>query len=444
MGNWSAVTTDSTTQSRTHNQQNQMTSISEAITPEYDRNGNLTTDPTNGNTYVYDAWNRLVAVKNGGNTLTAYTYDGLNRRLTESVSGAQRDLYYNAQWQVIEERVNGQTQTQYVWDPLASDTLVERDRDPNGSGTLSERLYAQQEANGNVTALVDTTGNVVERFVYDPYGQVTVLAPDWSGPVSDAYGWLYLYQGGRYDPTSGLYNFRNRDYSPTLGRWLRQDPIGFIGGDDNLYRFERNKPTDLTDPLGLVPTPKLKAGATSGTYGPKVSTSFTSAGTEVRLHRKYTFTATNTSLEVTNETTGEYSWLVGQSLSGWNALFGGDNYYWFTKEPANRTRTYTVSCICTDVKADKWIINFGQTGGDGPTVKNGYTSAGIGVSWSYRKDTVVEVHAEWASTIDFDNGTITASAKGEKGGVELGVSIQIPNKTTLQDTWARDWTWVCE
>jgi RHS repeat-associated protein len=250
LGNWTSVTTDGSTQTRTANAQNQYTSVSGGgVTPTYDNNGNLTTDPTNGHTYVYDAWNRLVAVQNGGNTLTSYTYDAQGRRITETSSGTQTDLYYNDQWQVIEERVNGQTQTQYVWDPLASDTLVERDSyDSNGNIIL--RLYAQQDVIGNVTVLVDTSGNVVERFVYDPYGQLTVLDASWNVLASDAYHWVYLYQAGRYDSISGLYNFHNRDYSPSLGRWLQQDPLGYSDGM-NLYDYVKGDPLKFTDPTGL-------------------------------------------------------------------------------------------------------------------------------------------------------------------------------------------------
>jgi RHS repeat-associated protein len=261
-GNWNGVTTDGTTQTRTANAQNEYTSVSGVTTPTYDNNGNLTTDPTTGNTYVYDAWNRPVAVQNGGSAITSYTYDTLGRRITESSSATTRDLYYNGQWQVIEERVSGQTQAQYVWDPLGPDILVERDSNPDSNGNLTLRLYAQQDANGDVAALVDTSGNVVERFVYDPYGQVTVLAPNWSPLGSDAYGWVYLFQAGRYDSTSGLYNFRNRDYSPALGRWLQVDPIGYTAGDGNLYRFCGNDPIGDTDPLGqqaASPSPAMEA-----------------------------------------------------------------------------------------------------------------------------------------------------------------------------------------
>ncbi|MBX9627998.1 MAG: RHS repeat-associated core domain-containing protein [Gemmataceae bacterium] len=40
-------------------------------------------------------------------------------------------------------------------------------------------------------------------------------------------------------------------YSPTLGRWVTQDPIGFAAGDANLYRFVGNDPINKTDPSGL-------------------------------------------------------------------------------------------------------------------------------------------------------------------------------------------------
>lgn len=248
LGNWTSVTTNSTTQTRTANAQNQYTSVSGGTTPAYDNEGNLTTDP-NGSTYVYDAWNRLVAVKNGNTTLESYTYDALNRRITET-TGSQLDLYYNTAWQVVEEQAGSSTEAQYVWCPLLSDTLVERDSDPSG-GVLTLRLYAQQDANGNVTALVDSSGNVQERYVYDPFGSVTVLDANWNQRSDSLFGWRYLFQGLRYDTTSLLYYARNRDYSPVLGRWLQPDPIGFAGGDSNLYGFLGNEPTNATDPIGL-------------------------------------------------------------------------------------------------------------------------------------------------------------------------------------------------
>lgn len=46
-------------------------------------------------------------------------------------------------------------------------------------------------------------------------------------------------------------HIRHRDYSPTLGRFIERDPIGFEAGDNNWYRFVANGPTGKADPSGL-------------------------------------------------------------------------------------------------------------------------------------------------------------------------------------------------
>jgi uncharacterized delta-60 repeat protein/RHS repeat-associated protein len=114
-------------------------------------------------------------------------------------------------------------------------------------------LYAQHDANFNVTALTDSTGAVVQRFQYDPYGTVTVLSPSWSS-TTDAYNWKYLFQGMRYDPVTGLYETPNRDLNPATDTWLQADPAGYVDGS-NLYQALDARPTTLNDALGLDPAP---------------------------------------------------------------------------------------------------------------------------------------------------------------------------------------------
>jgi RHS repeat-associated protein len=162
-------------------------------------------------------------------------------------TGTADDLYYSSTWQLLEERSSGTTQDQYVWSPVYIDALVERDAG-------SQRLYAQQDANWCVTALIDTTGTVQERYVYDPYGTVTVLTPSWGTRGTSNYAWVYLFQGGRFDGVTGLYNFRNRDDSPALGRWMQTDPIGLYGTDTNLYLTLQDSPNNNVDPEGLKVT----------------------------------------------------------------------------------------------------------------------------------------------------------------------------------------------
>ena len=71
---------------------------------------------------------------------------------------------------MLAERVSSQTTVQYVWSPVYVDALILRDRDSDGDGTLDERLWVVQDANFNVTAVVDDSGEVVERYIYDPFG----------------------------------------------------------------------------------------------------------------------------------------------------------------------------------------------------------------------------------------------------------------------------------
>ena len=153
LGNFDSVTTDGSTQTRSHNDQNEITSISGATTPTYDANGNMTGDE-NGNKFVFDAWNRLVTVKDSSNNvLESFAYDGANRRVSTTASSTTTDLYYSAEWQVLEERVGGNTTMQYVWSPVYVDAMILRDRDTDANGSLDERLWVQQDANFNVTAI---------------------------------------------------------------------------------------------------------------------------------------------------------------------------------------------------------------------------------------------------------------------------------------------------
>jgi RHS repeat-associated protein len=261
-----AVTTTTT---NTLNAQNQLTATSDdagdSTADTYDKNGNLirSDNGSTTTTYVYDAWNRPVSATSKADffsdleqVLFSATYDALGRRITTLESGGITDLYYDDRGQVIEEQQAGQTTTQYVWSPFYVNQLVERDDEPSSSGVLTRRLYVEQDANYNVTSLTDASGNVVERYVYNPYGTVTVENPDGSvrgdGTLASSdYGIEYLFQGGRIDPQTGLYLFGVRDYDPTTGRWEQQDPAGYVNGA-NRYQFVVDAPTDLVDPTGLT------------------------------------------------------------------------------------------------------------------------------------------------------------------------------------------------
>ena len=90
-----------------------------------------------------------------------------------------------------------------------------------------------------------------------------MLDADWDVQAGgSAFSWQYLHQGGRFDVTSGLYHFRHRDYSPSLGRWTSLDPLRYDAGDVNLYRALGNGLPNRLDPSGLdddIPLPNAIA-----------------------------------------------------------------------------------------------------------------------------------------------------------------------------------------
>ncbi|MFL5245942.1 MAG: polymorphic toxin-type HINT domain-containing protein [Gemmataceae bacterium] len=100
---------------------------------------------------------------------------------------------------------------------------------------------------------MNTSGTVVERYDYDPYGQVSYLNANWGSISSSAYALNYLFQGLRLDTAVNLYDQRYRVDSPALGRPIQADPLGLGAGDSNVYRSEGNNPANVTDPLGLFP-----------------------------------------------------------------------------------------------------------------------------------------------------------------------------------------------
>jgi RHS repeat-associated protein len=302
LGNWTTVTINGTDQTRVFNAQNELLQVG-AATLTYSATGNMTTD-AQGRTLVYDAWNRLVSVSNASGTqVAAYQYDGMNRRIVEQVaatgvsSALVRDLFYSQAWQVLEERIRSSggdipatADTRYIWSPVYVDALVARDRNADannstGAGGLEERVYALQDANWNTTAIVAasgvsgfSTGAVISRFAYTPYGESQTLTAAWSVPAagsSPATPWQHLFQGLKFSDVTGLAYVRARDYSATLGRFIEMDPIGFAAGDNNWYRFVANGPTGQVDPSGLeswIPGPTV-GGVTHpwippGTYYP--------------------------------------------------------------------------------------------------------------------------------------------------------------------------------
>ncbi|MCH8806241.1 MAG: hypothetical protein IH986_09160 [Planctomycetes bacterium] len=272
--------------------------------------------------YQYDAWNRVLQVNYAG-ALTAadfdadgriidpvatppgalaasFRYDGLGRRIRKDTPSPispgefiSEDYYHDGVRRIQEavytpDGLGGgmQTEREYVYGPDYVDEFVLQTDPANG-----DAVYLLQDANYNVVATLSAGGAVpagepFEQYVYEPYGElVTVAVVNPGGPLNRV-----GHQGLFFDrlddaiapPLSagavGLYDNRNRSYSPELGRFLQRDPNesgsfilsalatngdgwsivlggfnpqGHYGNGLNLYGYLGANPVDRTDPLGL-------------------------------------------------------------------------------------------------------------------------------------------------------------------------------------------------
>jgi RHS repeat-associated protein len=238
-----------------------------------------------------------------GPRLKQYRHDALGCRVrTTDPSGVTRHVYGSGAEVLAENAVGGTTETilrEFVWGgpgaPGFPDPLVLVDYTGAGGGTLGapQRFYLLKDVQGSVGALTVSTGQVVERFTYTPYGQTQITAADGTTPRTESlYGNPFAYTGQRYEPQTGLYHFWARVYSPTLGRFLQEDAqgvlvtasiaLGYQGGAPgvtppvtgpaeeypdllNLYAYAMGNPLRFTDPLGQFSYAEM--GMTMGVQG---------------------------------------------------------------------------------------------------------------------------------------------------------------------------------
>ncbi|MFZ1082852.1 MAG: RHS repeat-associated core domain-containing protein [Candidatus Kryptoniota bacterium] len=172
--------------------------------------------------------------KDGGQAngdVIQYVIDGQNRRIGKKVNGVvtQRFLYSGNLIPIAELDSVGNIVARFVGMYIVTNGNTYR--------LITDHL-------GSVRLVVNvSTGEVVQRIDYDEYGNDVLN----TNPDFQPFGFC----GGLYDNQTQLVKFGARDYDAMVGRWTEKDPIGFGGGDPDLYSYALENPVSYVDKDGL-------------------------------------------------------------------------------------------------------------------------------------------------------------------------------------------------
>ena len=246
----------------------------------YDKAGNRLTETKNGKTanYKYDERNRLTELDKGEESYT-FEYDNNGNEIKETKvvekieKAVQENVFneinqvvetktdentikntYNADGYRVEKSVNDEI-TKYLYEN--DKVVLETDKNNNETAhnvygtnlvarTSGENTYSYMyNGNGDVTGLLDKTGQVKASYYYNAFGNPTESTGDVNNP--------YTFNGYQYDKESGMYYLNSRYYDPEIARFISEDTFRGEASDPlslNIYTYCENNPLIYTDPTG--------------------------------------------------------------------------------------------------------------------------------------------------------------------------------------------------
>ncbi|TYQ16022.1 UNVERIFIED_CONTAM: RHS repeat-associated protein [Acetivibrio alkalicellulosi] len=200
---------------------------------QYDNNGNLIKELSLDKTknYHYDGFDRLTKVQNSDGTYIENIYDGEGLRNATVENGQYTRFVYSGALLLSELDQNFEAKDRYI----RGHSLLQKE-DKGG-----ERYQYIFNGHGDVSALTDIKGNILNTYEYDAFGNILTFTENVDN--------RFKYSGEQYDKISEQYYLRARYYNPVLGRFTQEDT--YRGDGLNLYAYVSNNPVKYVDPTGF-------------------------------------------------------------------------------------------------------------------------------------------------------------------------------------------------
>jgi RHS repeat-associated protein len=173
-----------------------------------------------------------------GTSTVHYKYDGLGRRVEKEVIGATTKVsryIYDHENISLELDVNNNIVARYTHGPGIDEPLIME--------KAGVSFFYHADGLGSITEITNQSGTAVQRYTYSSFGEIeSQLDPNF---ISS-----YTFTSREFDPETGLYHYRYRQYDWRTGRFTSEDPIGFNGGD-SFYVYVGANAATFNDPFGL-------------------------------------------------------------------------------------------------------------------------------------------------------------------------------------------------
>ncbi len=234
VGDWTSVTENATTQSRTHGPTHELlTAAGQNVTT--DTKGNITLLPaalrpsTNPLSLTWDQDNRLSSadVNNDNTADVTYQWDALGRRVARD-DGTNVTIFVQSGQQTIADYPSGAAPSSPTYTYYYASYIDE----PVMRAGVGPLRYYHRNQQYSITALTDSSGNITERYAYTAYGTPTITDGAGATRTTSADNNRYMYTGREWDETLSLYHYRARMYDSISGRFLSRDPIGYVDGQN--------------------------------------------------------------------------------------------------------------------------------------------------------------------------------------------------------------------